>query len=482
MTQVVQRVNRWAASLKLEVRLDLFGWETARPGLHAQGPQARIEADLQIDRSDLVVGIFWKRFGTPVMDARSGTEREIRLAYATWLKEHKPDIWLYFRMCPVEFASQSELDQYKQVLAFKEEYRGKALIKEYHDLREFESMLFLELTRYVVEAVSVDNASRTHEKGVLVCEAGCQPTLVASEGLTEPLGDIALTFSSSGVQRGLVRLTIHVFLNTSITNRLVGPNLTDAVVVSATGTGERTWKGQYHGNSLSFENIEFEWPSADRVRTLRIANIRANASAVAPGGFGAPGQIVPLIALGSENAVIVGPAQPAAAALVQGALSFSIRDADNLRTLDTPVRLRASAKVTRKCIATLRYAAKFKGAFAPRDEAVRLVRVKALFLDVPVGMTLWVATENVSTGAVAKLTSSEVGPSQPVSSAENVASTPIAQLAVVSGRAAAIWEIQTTSDNAPEQFDFAVFVDHDGTSDAVDYPITVNVAGPPLPP
>ena len=32
---------------------------------------------MQIADSDVVVGIFWKRFGTPTRDAQSGTEYEL---------------------------------------------------------------------------------------------------------------------------------------------------------------------------------------------------------------------------------------------------------------------------------------------------------------------------------------------------------------------------------------------------------------------
>jgi len=32
---------------------------------------------MQIADSDVVVGIFWKRFGTPTRDAQSGTEHEL---------------------------------------------------------------------------------------------------------------------------------------------------------------------------------------------------------------------------------------------------------------------------------------------------------------------------------------------------------------------------------------------------------------------
>src|SRR6478752_1527112 len=40
-------------------------------------PQLRIDKDLDFETADLVIGTFWTKFGTPVLDAKSGTEHEI---------------------------------------------------------------------------------------------------------------------------------------------------------------------------------------------------------------------------------------------------------------------------------------------------------------------------------------------------------------------------------------------------------------------
>jgi len=60
-----------------KIFIDLIRWEThARPA--AGRPQAVINQ--QIDSYDLFVGILWKRFGTPIGLANSGTEEEFRIA------------------------------------------------------------------------------------------------------------------------------------------------------------------------------------------------------------------------------------------------------------------------------------------------------------------------------------------------------------------------------------------------------------------
>jgi hypothetical protein len=75
---VVDEVNRWIASL-LGLRLEVGRWETdAYPAFHLEGPQALIDRVLRIEDSAIVIGIFWKRFGTPTKDGTTGTEHEIR--------------------------------------------------------------------------------------------------------------------------------------------------------------------------------------------------------------------------------------------------------------------------------------------------------------------------------------------------------------------------------------------------------------------
>ncbi len=78
---IAEELNRGIArerNLRLEVTL----WETAgSPGFHPLGPQGHVDPILDIDGCDLLIGIFWKRFGTPVYDAQSGTEHEFWRAY-----------------------------------------------------------------------------------------------------------------------------------------------------------------------------------------------------------------------------------------------------------------------------------------------------------------------------------------------------------------------------------------------------------------
>src|SRR5450755_4298586 len=96
VSMVVEEVNRQLAPSN-GCQLSLWRWETdARPGLHLEGPQGLIDERMEIAESDVVVWIFWKRFGTPTGDAQSGTEHELRMAWEAWRQSGRPDVMVYF--------------------------------------------------------------------------------------------------------------------------------------------------------------------------------------------------------------------------------------------------------------------------------------------------------------------------------------------------------------------------------------------------
>lgn len=100
--RVVEELNRRVAPSRGR-RLSLWRWEAdARSGLHVDGPQGLIDEMMEISSADLVMGIFWKRFGTPTHDAQSGTEHELRRAWAAWMEVGRPDVMVYFCTRPYD--------------------------------------------------------------------------------------------------------------------------------------------------------------------------------------------------------------------------------------------------------------------------------------------------------------------------------------------------------------------------------------------
>jgi DNA-binding NarL/FixJ family response regulator len=134
--------------------LEVSRWETdAYPTFHSEGPQGAIDEILRIEDCDILIGIFWKRFGTPVKDAESGTEHEFQLAYDQWRNTGRPQIMFYFNQKSAAPKSKSETDQWGLVLEFKQRFPGEGLWWAYKNKAQFEDLLRNHLTWFILHQV-----------------------------------------------------------------------------------------------------------------------------------------------------------------------------------------------------------------------------------------------------------------------------------------------------------------------------------------
>jgi hypothetical protein len=104
--------------------IDVYRWETdSGPGFHPRGAQGKIDEDLPIADCGIMVGIFWMRFGTPILaGTETRTEHEINLAFEAWKKtSKKPQILIYFKKAAPD-RDRIEPDQIARVKNFKREF------------------------------------------------------------------------------------------------------------------------------------------------------------------------------------------------------------------------------------------------------------------------------------------------------------------------------------------------------------------------
>jgi|RhiMethySRZTD1v2_1073278.scaffolds.fasta_scaffold11797_2 hypothetical protein len=148
VARVIDRINATLADRNLQLKL--YRWETrAYPGFHLKGRQCKIDDALEIEKADLFIAILWKRFGTPVHDARSGTEHEFKLAYNSYLKNNRPHIMFYFKEVSVSRLKKEELKQYRKVKKFRDEFPEEGLWWTFKSTREFEDQLFGHLALFI---------------------------------------------------------------------------------------------------------------------------------------------------------------------------------------------------------------------------------------------------------------------------------------------------------------------------------------------
>jgi internalin A len=146
---VIDEVNRGMAADR-GLRLELSRWETdAHPGFHAEGPQGLIDPILKITDCELLIGIFWKRFGTPTPDGKTGTEHEFGLAYEGWKEKGSPQILVYFNQKAYAPKSKAEAEQWGQVLEFKDKFPKEGLWWPYKGKVQFEKLVRNHLVNYI---------------------------------------------------------------------------------------------------------------------------------------------------------------------------------------------------------------------------------------------------------------------------------------------------------------------------------------------
>ena len=147
---VLDDVNR-SLCAERNLHIDAVRWEAdAYPGFHPSGPQGLIDSVLRIDECDVLVGIFWKRFGTPTKDAGSGTEHEIRQALKTREVSGRPQVMVYFNQQPYAPSSKQETDQWGQVLAFQEDFPKEGLWWPYRGASQFGELFRRHLTNFIL--------------------------------------------------------------------------------------------------------------------------------------------------------------------------------------------------------------------------------------------------------------------------------------------------------------------------------------------
>src|SRR5262245_49716771 len=122
LPNVIDELNRGIAGDR-GLQFVLSRWETdAHPGFHPQGPQGLIDPILKIAECDLLIGIFWRRFGTPTPDGKTGTEHEFVAAYEAWEEKGSPQIFVYFNQKPYTPNSIEDIEQWGEVIKFRDRF------------------------------------------------------------------------------------------------------------------------------------------------------------------------------------------------------------------------------------------------------------------------------------------------------------------------------------------------------------------------
>ncbi len=131
-------------SYDMNVVLIPVGWETDSTPALGDNPQEILNRQL-LPNSDILLGIFGSRFGTPTGRAESGTLEEI----VEFVKQGKP-VLLYFSNMPIP-RDKADPIQMQQLSEFKNAVQKVGLVRNYDSLLEFRELLSQHLTNAVRE-------------------------------------------------------------------------------------------------------------------------------------------------------------------------------------------------------------------------------------------------------------------------------------------------------------------------------------------
>ncbi len=364
------------------------------------------------------------------------------------------------------------------------------------------------------------------------CTVTSVPTAVRAEGLTELIGDIILTCTGGAptpAGQSIPQANFAVALATTVTSRILSNGGSEALILIdepgtasnpkqqvcsslngcvVTGTGgvaepfdgssgrPNAFQGVVSGNIVTFLGVPVDPPPPGSVRTYRITNVRANASALS--GANTSMQILASVSVsgstslpldqpvrvvgnvfsgltfesGSVNALQCVPLDKSLAALVYDEgfpAAFKTRTIAGPDPSATTVQPTPGADYKSESGLTL-------AGLAGAGLADYGTRFKAVFHNLPKGVTLWVSTVNLEATdtSMAQMTATESGPFFPIQGTTKVDFFGnVAQVPIVNGTATVVWEVIATNPAATEEFTFPMFFDS-ATLDPKTSPATVN--------
>jgi len=317
-----------------------------------------------------------------------------------------------------------------------------------------------------------------------------------------------------------------------------------------TGPAPNVFQGVVSGNSVTFYGVPILPPSTTGSRVFRITNIRANANGISGGGP-TPGSITGSISISPSNAFTINQFTFTLAA-VQAGLSTSLRSStDGSGGVVNFNQCSSASFNTSGAAGILRFSENFPTAFKTRvalisgnpnpinnnnsptnsftgqnipgqvynsESGFTLstvtgnnntvagladwgTRLKAVFTNVPSGVSIYVSTVNVvgltnlaTTGAGNPTAVEVITETVPdgngtlnLATTTNTTSTgsvPYAQVTVVNGTGIAVWEVTQNNYTSNQNLDFGVYISYTATPQSntpATGPISVNMSYAPNP-
>lgn len=145
--------------------IELLKWEThSAPGISNSQTQELINSDIG-EEYDIFLGMLWKKFGTPTLDANSGTEHEFNKALTRFQSGSlQPQILFYFKNSVPTSLNEIDPEQLIKVNRFKNSIpKDKLLYWEFDSAENLQNLLRLHIPKRI-ESISKDLHTKVEVK------------------------------------------------------------------------------------------------------------------------------------------------------------------------------------------------------------------------------------------------------------------------------------------------------------------------------
>lgn len=152
---VIEEINE--TNKTSPILLQLFMWENdVSPLTNLVTGQNRIDEVFNIEEADMLIGLFNKKIGHPVLGDPSGTDHEIKLAINNFAKNKTPDIMLYFKKnsTKIDDMSEKELEEYTELKSRKNEYMKLGIVQSFNTATQFEKYIRKHINQFFMHKLS----------------------------------------------------------------------------------------------------------------------------------------------------------------------------------------------------------------------------------------------------------------------------------------------------------------------------------------
>jgi len=188
-------------SEKMKIVLLPIGWETHSSPEMGGTPQSVINKQI-LNGSDLLIGVFWTRAGTPTEQYMSGTIEEIE----EHIQAGKPAM-LYFSSAPV-MPDSVDPEQYKKLKEFKESCKTRGLFESYSDVADFRNKFYRQIQLKMNEDQYSEAAKSGNTSTIVQSNLSNAPSLskeaatLLKDAASDPNGQIMFLRHLGGVIMG----------------------------------------------------------------------------------------------------------------------------------------------------------------------------------------------------------------------------------------------------------------------------------------